>query len=170
MIDLIDGAYLATSVIAAFASLSASSRGNAGWWLLLSLSIAAIGLLRIADAALWVDDHLRGSLMLVGWYKYRRILQIAAIAAFGLVLIAVLRRIPAPSGRTLTVAVAGFYLLALTMAIRSSSLHWADALFHHRVGPLNFSQASQALLLLVISIAVFFDLWPRLTRHQKGFE
>jgi hypothetical protein len=166
---VIDDAYLASSAIAAFASLSAKSRRNAGWWLVVSIGIVVIGMLRIVEAALWMDDHLRRGLLVLGWYHYRRVLQIGCIAAFGLAFLSILKRLPRPSGRLLTFAVAIFYVLALTMAIRSSSLHWADAAFRQRISSVNLSEATQVLLLLAISLAALFELGARLSRHEKEF-
>lgn len=160
MIDHLNSAYLASSAIAGLASLRSRSVSSACWWLAVSIGIAAVGLLRAEEAALWLDYHLRNALHLKGWYEDRRPLQLIFIIAAPLALFLAHRRLPPSGERPLTFALGAFCLLAVLAAIRSSSFHWSDAVFEQQVGPLTLSHAGQLSLLIVISAVALLNLDP----------
>lgn len=163
MIDHLNSAYLASSAIAASASLRSRSASSACWWLAVSMGIAAVGLLRAEEAALWLDYHLRSALHLNGWYEDRRPLQLLFIIAVPLALFVAQRRLPTSRERPLTLALCAFYLLAVLAAIRFSSFHWSDAVFEQQLGPVTLSHAGQLFLLVVISAGALLYL-----HHTNG--
>lgn len=155
---IINGAYFVSCAIAAAASLNSRSRSGAGSWLTVSIGLAVLGLLRVAEAGVWTDDYLRNGLFELGWYGYRRVIQMVCIAAFALLLFAILARLPARRS-TITLALLGFSGLSVFAAVRSSSLHWSDAVLSEQLGPIMVSHAIQFVLLLVTSAAAGFDCY-----------
>jgi uncharacterized membrane protein YvlD (DUF360 family) len=160
VVTVLSGAYLATSILAACASLNSGDRKTALLWLVVSLGVLSLGVLRIANAALWADDYLRNGLHVIGWYDERRPLQILFIAAFAIAILAILGRLRVTIRRgPLTVATCGFFALTIFAAIRSSSFHWSDAILARHVGLITLSHATQTALLAATSAAAVFDLF-----------
>jgi hypothetical protein len=159
MVDAINSIYLASSVLAACASLSSRLRVAACSWLVLSTGLLILGLLRMDQAGVWADDYLRRMLDMLGWYAYRRPLQVSCIAVVTLGLITGLKWLPAKGTRVpLTSAICAFCGLAVFAAVRSSSLHWSDEVLGELVGPLTLSHFVQIVLLIATSAAALFDL------------
>ena len=158
---IINAAYIVTGAIAAFASLSSRTQRDACWWLILSIGLLALALFRIAEAGVWVDDYLRHGLHVIGWYDHRRPLQVICIGAFALGLILARSRLSVIDRSSLVFATGTFCVLVVFAAIRSSSLHWTDAVLGESVGSVTLSHAIQVLLLLAISAAAFVDLRSR---------
>ena len=166
--DIIDFAYLATSAIAAAAGLSCRNRGDENWWLVLGIGVLGLGLLRSAQAGLWLDQHLEREVHAMGWYAYRRPLQVTCIVAFALGLLIILAQLA--KGRTrasVAFAICAFYALAVFAAIRLSSLHWTDALLSRQAGSVTLSHATQLVLLVTISAAALFYFFTRLSNSQR---
>ncbi|WP_341632050.1 hypothetical protein [Sphingomonas agri] len=156
MIGIINSAYLGTGAIAALASLKSRSPASAAWWVALSVGLTALGILRVVEAGVWSDNLLRSGLHQIGWYDKRRPIQVICITAFALALLPAQRLLP--SGKAaLTVAVFAFYGLAVLAALRSSSLHWSDALLGKQVASVTLGHATQIILLLVTLTAALFD-------------
>ena len=158
VIDQLNSVYLASSAMAALASLRSRSASSASGWLAVSIGIAAVGLLRAGEAALWLDYHLRSEFHVTGWYENRRPLQLGFILAASLALFLAHRRLPTTGERPLSFALDAFYLLAVLAVVRSSSLHWSDAVLEHQLGTVTLSHASQVILLIVISAVAVLNL------------
>ena len=158
-----DIAYFASSGVAAVAG--STSRNSKRWWFALSLGLMALGLLRLAEASLWIDSYLQQALYTLAWYAHRRLLQVVAIVLFAIGLFAVLSRLRLTSNEpALRTAFGAFYALAVLVAIRMSSLHWTDAILTDQLGWLPLAHVAQLLLLMVIASAAVFELahgWAR---------
>lgn len=162
MVGLVDIAYLICCPITALAGLRSRSSNNARSWFALSLGVLALGLLRVGQFGLWVDNCLEQGLYYLGWYSQRRPLQVTGIGLFALALIVALRRFRFGSRRSaIKSAIGGFCILATLAVIRLSSLHWSDAILQTQVGPLTLSHATQILSLLTISSAAVLELGYR---------
>lgn len=158
MVDFIDAAYLVTGSVGACTSLKSTDRGTAAVWLLISVGVIGLGLLRISEAGVWTDDYLRSGLYAVGWYAERRAIQVACIVVFAFAMFFALRSLGPVAKRTsVIIAVFAFYTLAVLAAVRASSLHWSDAVLGEQVGSVMLSHAAQAILLLVTAIAALFE-------------
>jgi hypothetical protein len=170
VIGIINIAYLATSAIAAFTSLNSKERSGALWWLVLSVGLLILGLFRIAEAGVWLDDYLREGLAVTGLYAHRRLLQITCILAFAVGLAVACRQLPALNTRSaLTVAICTVCALAVFAVIRSSSLHWSDEVLGQRLWTVTLSHATQIILLVATLVAAFLDFYSvRRTSRKRA--
>jgi len=152
--DILSIAYLTTAAASALASLRCPSLRTAGWWLVLAIGVELVGLLRAAEAALWIDGYVQHRMRAAGWYDYRRPLQLVCILLFAGCLLLLFRRLPfTGKNRPLAFGTGSFICLLMFAFIRFSSLHWADSLLGEHLGSTTFSHSAQFILLTVILIA-----------------
>jgi hypothetical protein len=155
----VDIAYVVCCLITAFAALTSGSRRRAFWWLVISLGVLSLVLLRLADASVWLDSYFQKALYIFAWYAERRLLQVLAIVIVAVTLFILLRHLSVGSDDvTLRTAIGAFYLLAVLAAVRVSSLHWTDAVLQEQLGTLTLSHVAQLVFLIFISGAALFEL------------
>ena len=159
VIGMINIAYITASAISGIASFQGKTRGIQRWWSALSLGLLSLGLLRAAQAGIWIDSYLQQWLRLFGWYEDRRYLQVAAIIVFAVCLLFGFMSAPAVAKRErLLFATVAFYALMIFGAIRASSLHWSDAVLGQQIGRISLSHVMQAVLLIGILGACVLEL------------
>lgn len=165
--DSINAAYLVTAAISSLASIKYSSRT----WLLISLGIVILEISRITHAAMSVDDYLEHVLRSAGLYDQRRPIQLACIAAFASSFVIFVRPLRHTRIRPQLIFVTGaFYILAVLMVVRASSLHWSDAFLERQLGSMTLSQAAQLLLLAMIAGGALYDLRQLSIWSQKRLD
>lgn len=159
MIAVISAIYLGSSALTACASLRNDDHKNAALWLVVSIGLLSLGLLRTANAGVWTDDYLRNALREMSLYPDRRGIQVLCIAAFAIAMAVIFGRLGTWSkGVSLIVALCGFAVLSVFAAVRFSSLHWTDAILGRQVGFTTLSHLAQVISLTAISGASLFDL------------
>ena len=120
------------------------------------MGLLLIAIFRASRTELLLDADLRRAIMDLGWYPRRRPVQIAAIAACTLLVVALLRSIlrnRKKLNRQEVLATCVFAALLVFAAIRSSSLHWTDAALEYGVGAITVGKLVQGSCLAVIAIS-----------------
>ena len=130
---------------------------GSGWlWLAISVGLLLIASLRASETEILLGSDLRRIIMELGWYPHRRPVQIAAILAFSLVIVAGLRSILLNRKmlkRQEVFATCAFAAIVVFAAVRSSSLHWTDEALEFRLGTITLGKLVQWSGLAVIAIS-----------------
>jgi len=157
--DILNIAYLATAAVSAVAGLGRHTFRTAGWWLSLGGGVAFVGLLRAAEAGLWIDGFVQHRIRAIGWYDYRRPLQVGCILLFATCLLVLFKRLPfIRRNRPLALGTCAFVCLMILAFIRFSSLHWTDSLLDQHLGSITISHSGQFSLLALLAIAACLQL------------
>ena len=168
---MVSDAYMFAFVLAACSALASVGYGSATrrLWVAIAAGLLILILLRTGHFALWLDNLLRGELTTNSWYPHRRPVQIAAIVTvFVVTAFTLCRFFPRESklNRQVYWAATAFAALVAFAVIRSSSLHWTDAVIDRPFGSTSFGQIFQAVCLAVISFSAFSLLSRRLTNRK----
>jgi len=144
--------YLLSSALAFCCAWSQVSRERS-WWLVIAMILIAIAVVRAAQPGRWLDGDLQQWVRALGWYDYRRPVQVVGIGV-AILLLLVGAKLMRTTEQDVTwparfAAIALFLLLALA-AVRGSSLHWTDAVLERDFAGLILSHALQATLLATI--------------------
>lgn len=164
-----NAAYLLTFLLAA-CSIPASfgSAATLRLWAAIATGLLVLIALRSGHVAVWIDTLLRGQLTAHGWYSHRRPVQVAAIVVAITIGGLALRWIVSRSG-TLNIqagwAFAAFAALLGFAVIRSSSLHWTDAVIERQLGPADLGEIVQGICLGMIACSALSLLVRRLRQR-----
>lgn len=163
------------ATVCAFCCVALGARAERSWWLGIALTLFAIAALRVTRPDVQLDNSLYRSFRELGWYDYRRPLQIAVLIVVGAGLAAGARFSLSSTfdfTRQTRVAIAASALLLVVVILRASSLHWTDAVFDRRLAGISVSHLVQAIALLIVTAMALWlivthrrhALWSRLDR------
>lgn len=163
------------ATVCALCCVALGARSERAWWFGIALTLFAIAALRVTRPDVQLDVKLYHSFRELGWYDYRRPLQIAVLIAVGAAVVAVTRFL-LPStfafARPTRAAIAASALLLVVVILRASSLHWTDAVFDRTLAGISISHLVQAIALSIVTAMALWlivthrrhALWPRLDR------
>ncbi len=151
--------YLLVSVLAFYCAWQTSHDRSA--WLVIAIMLVVIAGVRMAQTGEWLDEALQQWVRAIGWYDYRRPVQVAGIAIAILLLLAgaasvrATTRMIAWPGRCAAVAL---FLLLVLAAVRGSSLHWTDAALELDFAGVIVSHMLQAILLAAVGVSAVWQI------------
>ena len=134
--------------------------GNYQFWLYLAAFLLLLSINKQLDLQSWLTELVKDNAVGNGWYKHRRPVQIAFIAALGLgMLIALLslRLFLANSWRHNKLTWLGIIFLCTFILMRAASFHHFDILINRPVLGLKINVLIELGAILLIILGTFFD-------------
>ena len=134
---IIVAAYALAAVLSLAARSRTRDRRERRFWLIAALVLIALGLNKQLDLQTDLIDWARTLARSEGWYRERRIVQLAVFGGLALVaaaVLALLARLTRTARPAVRAARVGLVVLALFVLVRAASFHHVDRVLHTQLG------------------------------------